>query len=360
MAAFKNRDEAISYFKAHLVVKHATKNGAYTCGRTIKPEGDVNHSVGCAQPAADVFFNLMNDSGAQWGVNYILGDFHKGEGRVLEVLKPTSRPWGCASGKNGSWNNSRVQWEVCEPAGHTYAGGTMVNYDASKNATYFNRMWKMLVAINVYVAVTYGFNPDKIADHAESYKAGYGSNHSDMGHWLPKHGKSMAALRAEVKEILNATSGSANSTAPSNAVKPTTKAAAIAKGDVVKIATGAKYYTGKAVPSWVIEKQWVVKEIDGERAVIDKSSDGKNSICSPISTKYLTVSKKAASTFKSYAVRVTASALNIRKGPGTNYAVCGQIKDKGIYTIVSESPDKRWGKLKSGAGWIYLDYTKKV
>lgn len=203
MAAFKNADEAIAYFKAHLEVKHATKNGAYSCGRTIKPEGVVNHSVGCAQPAADVFFNLMNDSGAQWGVNYILGDFHKGEGRALEVLRPTSRPWGCASGKNGSWNNSRIQWEVCEPAGHTYTGGTMVNYDTSKNAAYFERMWKLLVALNVYAVVTYGFNPDKIADHAESYKAGYGSNHSDMGHWLPKHGKSMDTLRAEVKAILN-------------------------------------------------------------------------------------------------------------------------------------------------------------
>lgn len=42
-----------------------------------------------------------------------------------------------------------------------------------------------------------------ISDHAESYRAGYGSNHSDMGQWLPNHGKSMDALRAEVQEILN-------------------------------------------------------------------------------------------------------------------------------------------------------------
>lgn len=64
------------------------------------------------------------------------------------------------------------------------------------------------------------------------------------------------------------------------------------------------------------------------------------------------------STGTSYLVRVTASVLNIRKGPGTNYAVTGQIKDKGIYTIVEESSG--WGKLKSGAGWISLSYTKKV
>ena len=67
--------------------------------------------------------------------------------------------------------------------------------------------------------------------------------------------------------------------------------------------------------------------------------------------------------FKSYRVQVTASSLNIRKGPGTNYKKNGAIKDKGVYTIVDESNGKgatRWGKLKSGAGWISLDYVKKV
>lgn len=70
----------------------------------------------------------------------------------------------------------------------------------------------------------------------------------------------------------------------------------------------------------------------------------------------------AASTFTSYTVKVTASVLNIRKGPGTNYAANGSIMNKGIYTIVEESNGtgaKKWGKLKSGAGWISLDYTEK-
>lgn len=53
--------------------------------------------------------------------------------------------------------------------------------------------------------------------------------------------------------------------------------------------------------------------------------------------------------------KVTTSVLNIRKGPGTNYPVCGQIKDKGTYTIVETK--NGWGKLKSGAGWISLYYT---
>jgi N-acetylmuramoyl-L-alanine amidase CwlA len=59
-----------------------------------------------------------------------------------------------------------------------------------------------------------------------------------------------------------------------------------------------------------------------------------------------------------YKVRVTASALNIRKGPGTQHAVTGVITDKGVYTIVDTQ--NGWGKLKSGAGWISLNYTTRV
>lgn len=59
-----------------------------------------------------------------------------------------------------------------------------------------------------------------------------------------------------------------------------------------------------------------------------------------------------------YQVKVTAVALNYRKGPGTNYARNGVIRDKGIYTIIEEKDG--WGKLKSGAGWIALEYTQKI
>jgi len=69
------------------------------------------------------------------------------------------------------------------------------------------------------------------------------------------------------------------------------------------------------------------------------------------------------SSFAAYKVKVTANVLNIRKGAGTNYGTNGSIRDKGIYTIVAEADGKgasKWGKLKSGAGWISLDYTTKV
>lgn len=69
----------------------------------------------------------------------------------------------------------------------------------------------------------------------------------------------------------------------------------------------------------------------------------------------------ANGTFK---VRVDATDLNIRKGPGTNYAKTGKHTGKGTFTITETKSGagsvKGWGRLKSGAGWISLDFAKRV
>ncbi len=195
-------EECIDYVNKHLEVRYATANPCYQMNRMIEPVGCVNHSFGVAQPDVEVLYRNMNQSGANWAVNAMLGNFHNGEGKILMTMKLNTRPWGCGSGRKGSWNNDHVQWEVCEPAGHTYNGGTMIGYDVKKNQAYFDRMWKMLVAWNVYVANAYGYGADAIHDHAESYQAGYGTNHADISHWFAKHGKSMDDLRKEVAVIL--------------------------------------------------------------------------------------------------------------------------------------------------------------
>lgn len=60
-----------------------------------------------------------------------------------------------------------------------------------------------------------------------------------------------------------------------------------------------------------------------------------------------------------YKVRVTAGRLNIRSGPGTNYRDVGDVHTGDVYTIVETSGG--WGRLKSGAGWIFLTgYTVRV
>jgi len=66
--------------------------------------------------------------------------------------------------------------------------------------------------------------------------------------------------------------------------------------------------------------------------------------------------------FEPYKVRVKVSNLNIRKGPGTDCAKTGRFTGAGIYTIIEEADGKgatKWGRLKSRAGWISLDYVTK-
>lgn len=58
----------------------------------------------------------------------------------------------------------------------------------------------------------------------------------------------------------------------------------------------------------------------------------------------------------SYKVKIKANALNVRAGAGLEYRVNTTVKKDGVYTIVGEktADDIKWGKLKSGAGWISL------
>lgn len=59
-------------------------------------------------------------------------------------------------------------------------------------------------------------------------------------------------------------------------------------------------------------------------------------------------------------MQISISDLNIRKVPGANYAATG----KGVFTVVETKQGtgsaKGWGKLKSGVGWISLDYATKI
>lgn len=78
--------------------------------------------------------------------------------------------------------------------------------------------------------------------------------------------------------------------------------------------------------------------------------------------KTTTTTKKTTTSSSSFRVQVTANTLNIRAGAGEKYDIIGQIKDKGVYTIVKVSG--KWGLLKAGpkvgSSWIHLDYTKRV
>lgn len=103
------------------------------------------------------------------------------------------------------------------------------------------------------------------------------------------------------------------------------------------------YWTGKNCP------QTILAEKNGWSNFTKEIKDLYNGSSSSSST-----SNKV-----NYVVRVTTDVLNVRKGAGTNYAIATKVKKGDAYTIVEEA-NGNWGKLKSGAGWICLDYTEKV
>lgn len=99
--------------------------------------------------------------------------------------------------------------------------------------------------------------------------------------------------------------------------KPTTTSG-IKKGDLVSIKTGAKYYNGKKVPSWVVKQKWYVDSVSGNRAVINKNEKGTSAINSPINVMYLVIAKKSTT------VTVTAkptikvgSTVKVKQGAKT-------------------------------------------
>ena len=63
-----------------------------------------------------------------------------------------------------------------------------------------------------------------------------------------------------------------------------------------------------------------------------------------------------------FLVKVSISDLNIRSGPGTNFKRVRFI-EPGVFTIVQISSGagaSMWGKLKSGIGWISLDFVRRL
>lgn len=99
-------------------------------------------------------------------------------------------------------------------------------------------------------------------------------------------------------------------------------------------------YAAKACPGdWLYERHGAIAEEVNKRLGVSSGT---------------TTSGSTGTSFPDvpFTVKVIISDLNYRKGPGMRYAVRGQT-GKGVFTIVEVQDG--WGKLKSGAGWIYLE-----
>ena len=114
-------------------------------------------------------------------------------------------------------------------------------------------------------------------------------------------------------------------------------------------------------PAMLIEVCFVddKDDVDIYKKNVDKIS---KAIAEALINETISSSSKSSSSSLSYKVKITTDVLKVRKGAGTNFGTNGSVKEGQVYTIVEEKYNgmTKWGKLKSGAGWISLNYTKKV
>ena len=182
-----------------------TSNDCYKAGRKITPKGVMVHSTGANNPNLKRYIqpndgllgtnpnnNDWNRSGIELGVHAFIGKLADGTIATYQTLPWNHRAWHCGSGKNGSGNNTHISFEICE--------------DALTDRNYFNKVYKEAVELTAYLCEMYSFNPLKdgvVICHSEGHSRGIASNHSDVMHWFPKHGKSMDTFRQDVYNKMN-------------------------------------------------------------------------------------------------------------------------------------------------------------
>lgn len=123
-------------------------------------------------------------------------------------------------------------------------------------------------------------------------------------------------------------------------------------------------YTGKAGASLTVHRMFAATACPGPYLLnLIKSGKFAGDVNGGAAKTQQTAPETLPKSSVPYTVRVKIDNLNIRAGAGTGYAVNGACPP-GVYTIVEEKQGSGskmgWGKLKSGRGWIALDYTERI
>ena len=177
-------------------------NDCYKAGKTIVPKGIMVHSTGANNPNLKRYvgpddgllgvnqygnhWNTATPGGSQVCVHALIGKLKDGSIATYQTLPWNMQGWH----GGGSSNNTHIGFEICE--------------DGLSDPTYFSAVYKEAVELCVYLCKQYGLTEKNIICHCEGYKQGIASNHGDVMHWFPKHGKSMDTFRADVKAGLAA------------------------------------------------------------------------------------------------------------------------------------------------------------
>ena len=186
-----------------------TKCDSYKAATKITPKGVMVHSTGANNPNLKRYVNPddgllgkntnnnhYNMPNVGKSVHAFIGKLKDGSIATYQVLPFNYKSGHCGTGTKGkaySANSTHISFEICE--------------DNLKDAEYFKKVYQEAVEFTAYLCKEYNLDPMKdgvVICHCEGYKRGIASNHGDVMHWFPKHGKSMDTFRADVKALLEA------------------------------------------------------------------------------------------------------------------------------------------------------------
>lgn len=191
-----------------LIKNLLTKNDCYKAGKKITPKGVMVHSTGANNPTVkryvqpniegigvNQYNNDWNRGGIQKCVHAFIGKLDNGTIATVQTLPWNYRGWHSGKGTKGSANDTHIGFEICE--------------DGLTDKTYFMKVYTEAVELTAYLCKQYNLDPLKdgvVICHAEGHKRGVASNHGDVMHWFPKHGKSMDTFRKDVKAAIGKSS----------------------------------------------------------------------------------------------------------------------------------------------------------
>ena len=308
-----------------------TENACYKAGRKITPKGIMVHSTGANNPWLKRYVGPddgklgKNQYNNHWNqpmdrevcVHAFIGKLADGSVATYQVLPWDHRGWHAG----GEANNTHIGFEICE--------------DGLSDRTYFDKVYREAVELCAYLCRQYGLTEKAIICHCEGYKQGIASNHGDVMHWFPKHGKSMDTFRADVKALLGSQETS-EPTPPSNDV---------GVGSKVEIKDSAGKYNPESttIPGWVKTDYYhiVTQTTFNGKPVV---KDGKT--CVLLGKK---VKKNGGSEIAGINTWVALDNLTLVGGAATAQRT---------YTV--ETGDTLWGiaKRKLGSGSRYTEVVK--
>lgn len=235
------------------------------------------------QCSVETLGSIFYPTSRQASSNYGIGT----DGRVAMYVEEKNRSWCSSSNAN---DQRAITIECASDTTEPYAMNSKVYDSLVKLCTDIckrNGKKKLLWLGDKTKTLNYNPKSDEMVLTVHRWFA----NKSCPGNWL------YARLGDLASKVTAALGGDAK---PAEPAKPTNSA--IKAGDLVKI-TGSKYYGGQTIPSWVKAKNWYVHSISGDRAVINKSEDGKNAIMSPVKVSDLAlVTAKPAETYRVHTV----------------------------------------------------------